>query len=138
MPQTVVVRAVYDGDKAGSKVIFQGQADDGVKTCEFLDANVKLPDPTGYIVDKWYRWDSYGSKLAAGDTIRGWTNAYVTYTTDPNYSPEKLYIKMGGSWVACSKIYKKVNGVWTAYDKFSDFFEDGAAEKNWIPSWRQN
>lgn len=134
MAQTVVVRAVYDGDKAGSKVIWQGKADDGVRVTEFLDANCPVPEVPGYILDKWWQWDYYGHKFDASTTVRGWTNVYVTYTTDPNYGAENIFVNEGGRMEEYSKPFKKAGGKWVECASFDEAYDPS---KKYIPSWHR-
>lgn len=109
---TVVVRAVYDGDKSGAAIIYQGAAEKGALIYDTLDAALPNLEKPGYILDKYYRWDWYGHKFGANDTFSGWTNVYVTYTTDPDYNPEAVYVREHGAWVKYSKIYRKEGWSW--------------------------
>ena len=78
----VHVFAVTDGDKANKKEIYSGKALKGTDLIAFLDQNVTVPEKEGYTVDKWYNWDWYGNKYAEDTKVNGWTNAYVTYTSN--------------------------------------------------------
>lgn len=103
--ENVVVKAVVDGDKENAEVIWQGKALHGTNTIDFLNANAEAMklDRTGYILDKWYNWDWYGNKYAATTTINGWTNAYVTYTSD--WQTVQVQIYRNGD---TSKVYDTV------------------------------
>ena len=78
----VHVFAVTDGDKANKEEIYTGTALKGTDLIAFLDQNVTVPEKEGYNVDKWYNWDWYGNKYAEDTKVNGWTNAYVTYTSN--------------------------------------------------------
>lgn len=78
----VHVFAVTDGDKDNAEEIYTGTALKGTDLIAFLDQNVKVPEKEGYTVDKWYNWDWYGNKYAEDTKVNGWTNAYVTYTSN--------------------------------------------------------
>ena len=78
----VHVFAVTDGDKANKEEIYSGTALKGTDLIVFLDQNVTVPEKEGYTVDKWYNWDWYGNKYAEDTKVNGWTNAYVTYTSN--------------------------------------------------------
>ena len=78
----VHVFAVTDGDKANKEEIYSGKALKGTDLIAFLDQNVTVPEKEGYNVDKWYNWDWYGNKYAEDTKVNGWTNAYVTYTSN--------------------------------------------------------
>ena len=78
----VHVFAVTDGDKANKEEIYSGTALKGTDLIAFLDQNVTVPEKEGYNVDKWYNWDWYGNKYAEDTKVNGWTNAYVTYTSN--------------------------------------------------------
>ena len=78
----VHVFAVTDGDKANKEEIYSGKALKGTDLIAFLDQNVTVPEKEGYTVDKWYNWDWYGNKYAEDTKVNGWTNAYVTYTSN--------------------------------------------------------
>lgn len=78
----VHVFAVTDGDKGNAEEIYTGTALKGTDLIAFLDQNVKVPEKEGYTVDKWYNWDWYGNKYAEDTKVNGWTNAYVTYTSN--------------------------------------------------------
>ena len=78
----VHVFAVTDGDKANKEEIYSGTALKGTDLIAFLDQNVTVPEKEGYTVDKWYNWDWYGNKYAEDTKVNGWTNAYVTYTSN--------------------------------------------------------
>ena len=82
--EKVVVKAVVDGDKENAEDIWTGKALHGENTIQFLENNAKNMElnRTGYKLDKWYNWDWYGHKYAENTVINGWTNAYVTYTSD--------------------------------------------------------
>ncbi len=80
--QPVVVHAVTSGDKDGAETIFNGKAPVGTELISFLDANVTIPEKTGYTSDGWYNWDWYGHKFDETKTVTGWTNVYVTYTAN--------------------------------------------------------
>ena len=82
--EKVVVKAVVDGDKENAKDIWTGTALHGENTIQFLENNSNDMElnRTGYKLDKWYNWDWYGHKYAENTVINGWTNAYVTYTSD--------------------------------------------------------
>ena len=76
------VFAVTDGDKDNAEEIYTGTALKGTDLIAFLDQNVTVPEKEGYTVDKWYNWDWYGNKYAEDTKVNGWTNAYVTYTSN--------------------------------------------------------
>lgn len=78
----VHVFAVTDGDKDNAKEIYSDKALKGTDLIAFLDKNVPVPEKEGYTVDKWYNWDWYGNKYAEDTKVNGWTNAYVTYTSN--------------------------------------------------------
>ena len=78
--EKVVVKAVYDGDKANAKTIYSGLALRGTNVIEYLEANAGVGEVEGYALDKWYNWDWFGHKVAENATVNGWTNVYVTYT----------------------------------------------------------
>ena len=78
--EKVVVRAVYDGDKANAKTIYSGLALRGENVIEYLEANVTNLDVEGHTLDKWFNWDWYGHKVGEKATVNGWTNVYVTYS----------------------------------------------------------
>ena len=78
----VHVFAVTDGDKANKEEIYSGKALKGTDLIAFLDQNVPVSEKEGYTVDKWYNWDWYGNKYAEDTKVNGWTNAYVTYTSN--------------------------------------------------------
>ena len=78
----VHVFAVTDGDKANKEEIYSGTALKGTDLIAFLDQNVPVSEKEGYTVDKWYNWDWYGNKYAEDTKVNGWTNAYVTYTSN--------------------------------------------------------
>lgn len=78
----VHVFAVTDGDKDNTEEIYTGTALKGTDLIAFLDQNVPVPEKEGYTVDKWYNWDWYGNKYAEDTKVNGWTNAYVTYTSN--------------------------------------------------------
>lgn len=78
----VHVFAVTDGDKDNAEEIYTGTALKGTDLIAFLDQNVTVPEKEGYTVDKWYNWDWYGNKYAEDTKVNGWTNAYVTYTSN--------------------------------------------------------
>ena len=80
--EPVYVFAVTDGDKANKEEIYSGKALKGTDLIAFLDQNVTVPEKEGYNVDKWYNWDWYGNKYAEDTKVNGWTNAYVTYTSN--------------------------------------------------------
>ena len=68
----------------GFAVHHGGKALHGSNLIEFLEANeadMNL-NKTGYILDQWYNRDWYGHKFADDSTVNGWTNVYVTYTSD--------------------------------------------------------
>lgn len=76
------VFAVTDGDKDNAKEIYSDKALKGTDLIAFLDKNVPVSEKEGYTVDKWYNWDWYGNKYAEDTKVNGWTNAYVTYTSN--------------------------------------------------------
>ena len=78
--EKVIVKAVYDGDKANAQTIYSGRALRGSNLVEFLEANAGVGEVKGYALDKWYNWDWYGHKVGDNATVNGWTNVYVTYT----------------------------------------------------------
>lgn len=78
----VYVFAVTDGDKDNAEEIYSGNALKGTDLIAFLDQNVPVSEKEGYTVDKWYNWDWYGNKYAEDTKVNGWTNAYVTYTSN--------------------------------------------------------
>lgn len=78
----VHVFAVTDGDKDNAKEIYSDKALKGTDLIAFLDKNVPVSEKEGYTVDKWYNWDWYGNKYAEDTKVNGWTNAYVTYTSN--------------------------------------------------------
>ena len=78
--EKVIVKAVYDGDKANAQTIYSGRALHGSNLVEFLEANAGVGEVKGYTLDKWYNWDWYGHKVGDNATVNGWTNVYVTYT----------------------------------------------------------
>ena len=80
--EPVHVFAVTDGDKDNAEEIYSGKALKGTDLIAFLDQNVTVPEKEGYTVDKWYNWDWYGNKYAEDTKVNGWTNAYVTYTSN--------------------------------------------------------
>ena len=80
--EPVHVFAVTDGDKANKEEIYSGKALKGTDLIAFLDQNVPVSEKEGYTVDKWYNWDWYGNKYAEDTKVNGWTNAYVTYTSN--------------------------------------------------------
>ena len=80
--EPVYVFAVTDGDKDNAEEIYTGTALKGTDLIAFLDQNVTVPEKEGYNVDKWYNWDWYGNKYAEDTKVNGWTNAYVTYTSN--------------------------------------------------------
>ena len=80
--EPVHVYAVTDGDKENKVEIYSGTALKGTALIDFLDQNVTVPEKEGYTVDKWYNWDWYGNKYAEDTKVNGWTNAYVTYTSN--------------------------------------------------------
>ena len=80
--EPVYVFAVTDGDKDNAEEIYTGTALKGTDLIAFLDQNVTVPEKEGYTVDKWYNWDWYGNKYAEDTKVNGWTNAYVTYTSN--------------------------------------------------------
>lgn len=120
---TVVVRAVYDGDKAGSSIIYQGSAPKGALIYDTLDAVLTDLDKPGYILDKYYRWDWYGHKFGKSDTFNGWTNVYVTYTTDPDYNAGGVYVKESGAWIKYSKVFRKEGWNWVEYASLEDVYD---------------
>ena len=48
-------------------------------------------------------------------------HAIVITSNDPS---QTIYIKVNGSWVACSKVYKKVNGSWVEQSDLSNVFSN--------------
>lgn len=78
----VHVFAVTDGDKDNAEEIYTGTALKGTDLIAFLDQYVTVTEKEGYTVDKWYNWDWYGNKYAEDTKVNGWTNAYVTYTSN--------------------------------------------------------
>ena len=80
--EPVHVFAVTDGDKDNAEEIYSGKALKGTDLIAFLDQNVPVSEKEGYTVDKWYNWDWYGNKYAEDTKVNGWTNAYVTYTSN--------------------------------------------------------
>ena len=80
--EPVYVFAVTDGDKDNAEEIYTGTALKGTDLIAFLDQNVPVSEKEGYTVDKWYNWDWYGNKYAEDTKVNGWTNAYVTYTSN--------------------------------------------------------
>ena len=80
--EPVYVFAVTDGDKDNAEEIYSGKALKGTDLIAFLDQNVPVSEKEGYTVDKWYNWDWYGNKYAEDTKVNGWTNAYVTYTSN--------------------------------------------------------
>lgn len=78
----VVVYAVTDGNKAEAEKVFAGSALEGEALTKWLETNVKVAQREGYTLDKWYSWDSYGSKLLDTDVLKGNTNVYITYTAN--------------------------------------------------------
>lgn len=92
--EKVVVKAVVDGDKDNAETIFTGKALLGENLVEYLNAQALALDRPGYTMDKWFNWDWYGHKFADGTKVNGWTNVYVTYTT--NKYPVTLYIYKDG------------------------------------------
>ena len=95
--EPVVVYGVTDGDKDNAVQLWSGKALHGSNLITFLDENeagMNL-DRTGYIRDQWYNWDWYGHKFAADTTVNGWTNVYVTYTSD--WQPVHVVIYKNGN-----------------------------------------
>ena len=83
--ERVNVQAVVDGDKDAAETIFTGEARRGTNLIDYLNAHTSEMtdyDRVGYIRDQWYNRDWYGHKFADDSTVNGWTNVYVTYTSD--------------------------------------------------------
>ena len=82
----VVVKAVYDGDKANAITIHSGTALKGTDLNDYLNKNVTNLEKAGYDLDQWFNWDWYGHKIANNATVNGWTNVYVTYTSKERFA----------------------------------------------------
>lgn len=83
----VVVKAVVNGDKNLAKTVAEIDAAYGDDLFTKLNG-ITLESRTGYKLDKWFNWDNYGTKFTEGTKITGWTNVYVTYTSNTY----KLYL----------------------------------------------
>ncbi len=95
--EPVVVYGVTDGDKDNAEQLWSGKALHGSNLIAFLEENeagMNL-ERTGYIRDQWYNWDWYGNKFADDSTVNGWTNVYVTYTSD--WQPIHVVIYKNGN-----------------------------------------
>lgn len=102
----VHVFAVTDGDKDNAEEIYTGTALKGTDLIAFLDQNVKVPEKEGYTVDKWYNLDWYGNKYAEDTKVNGWTNAYVTYTSNDTDRTVEVTFTVNsehGSFTDCGK-----------------------------------
>ena len=95
--ERVVVYGVTDGEKDEAEQLWSGKALHGSNLITFLDENEASMnlDRTGYIRDQWYNWDWYGHKFADDSTVNGWTNVYVTYTSD--WQPIHVVIYKNGN-----------------------------------------
>lgn len=95
--ERVNVQAVVDGKKDAAETIFTGEARRGTNLIDYLNAHTSEMtdyDRVGYIRDQWYNRDWYGHKFAADTTVNGWTNVYVTYTSD--WQPVHVVIYKNG------------------------------------------
>ena len=96
--ERVNVQAVVDGKKDAAETIFTGEARRGTNLIDYLNEHTSEMtdyDRVGYIRDQWYNWDWYGHKFAADTTVNGWTNVYVTYTSD--WQPIHVVIYKNGN-----------------------------------------
>ena len=96
--ERVNVQAVVDDDKDAAETIFTGEARRGTNLIDYLNAHTSEMtdyDRVGYIRDQWYNRDWYGHKFDNNSTVNGWTNVYVTYTSD--WQPIHVVIYKNGN-----------------------------------------
>ena len=82
--ENVTVYGVFDGDKDNAEVLYTANdVRDGTNLIEYLIAHVPNLDRDGYTHDEWFKWDAYGTgyKFSDTDTVVGWTNVFVEYTS---------------------------------------------------------
>ena len=107
--QHVKVYAEVDGVRETTP-IWTGTAAFGTKVTEFLNSIERNFDREGYTSDKWYKGDATQWKFAEEDTINGWTNAVIKYTTastptPPTDAPHPLYVKVKIHTASAEKVY---------------------------------
>jgi uncharacterized repeat protein (TIGR02543 family) len=91
--ERVVVYGVTDGDKDNAEELYSGKALYGTNVIDYLEENVENLNRDGYTHDEWFKWDAYGTgyKFSDTDTVNGWTNVYVAYTSQPQVVQVVLY-----------------------------------------------
>jgi hypothetical protein len=65
--------------------------------------------------------DNFVSTTSLANTS-GLPPMYI-FVEDDGSSDQVAYLKVGGSWVACSKVYKKVSGSWVEQSDFTNLFD---------------
>ena len=91
--ERVVVYGVTDGVKTDDDVLYSGKALHGENVIDYLEENVENLNRDGYTHDEWFKWDSYGTgyKFSETDTVNGWTNVYVAYTSQEQVVQVVIY-----------------------------------------------
>ena len=74
------VYASYDG-VVDKNPIYYKEVEKGTMLLDYLQYQVLLPEKDGYTFDVWYKYDSPDYKFSVTDTVSGWTNVLVKYTS---------------------------------------------------------
>ena len=78
--EKLYVYASYDG-VVDKNPIYYKEVEKGTMLLDYLQYHVLLPEKDGYTFDVWYKYDSPDYKFSATDTVSGWTNVLVKYTS---------------------------------------------------------
>lgn len=80
--QTLWIFASYDG-RIDEEAFFKDQVPSGTKIIQYLESKKTELEKPGYTFDGWYNYDSidFKYKFDETDTVKGWTNVLVKYTS---------------------------------------------------------
>lgn len=80
--QTLWIFASYDG-RIDEEAFFKDQVPSGTKIVQYLESKKTELEKPSYTFDGWYNYDSidFKYKFDETDTVKGWTNVLVKYTS---------------------------------------------------------
>ena len=78
--EKLFVYASYDG-VVNKNPIYYKEVEEGTLLLDYLRNHVPPLEKDGYTFDVWYKYDSPDYKFSETDTVSGWTNVLVKYTS---------------------------------------------------------
>ena len=127
--EKLFVYASYDGEVDETPFYYK-EVEEGTLLLDYLRNHVPPLEKDGYTFDAWYKYDGPDYKFSETDTVSGWTNVLVKYTSVSQPAITATFVTANGTdpvvqEVTGGRVQKPTDPTMEGYKFLGWYTEDG-------------